>query len=163
ARATASPCAAGARKAEPPEKGSGVVSGPGPGRKRLPTPFPTRPGCPASLPSCTIAAVRRLVPSPRREPLMPPPLLPTLPHPPRRGAPIRPPPLAPLLAGAGFLALAGARAPADAPPDAAKIRRLVEQLGSPSFAEREAASAALEAAGEPALPALAKAAESDDA
>jgi sugar lactone lactonase YvrE len=45
--------------------------------------------------------------------------------------------------------------------DAAAIARLVRQLGSDEFAEREAASRALEAIGEPALEALQTAAEDD--
>jgi uncharacterized protein (TIGR03067 family) len=47
-------------------------------------------------------------------------------------------------------------------PQAAEIDRLVRQLGSPQFAEREAAVARLETIGEPALEALRKAAGSDD-
>src|SRR5438552_1961107 len=43
-------------------------------------------------------------------------------------------------------------------PDAAQIERRVQQLGSPKFAEREAATKALEGIGEPALDALRKAA-----
>jgi len=45
-----------------------------------------------------------------------------------------------------------------APPDAAEIDRLVRQLGSPRFAQREAAAKGLEAVGEGALDALRKAA-----
>ncbi len=45
-----------------------------------------------------------------------------------------------------------------APPDAAEIDRLVRQLGSPDFVEREAASKRLDAIGEPALERLQEAA-----
>ncbi len=48
-------------------------------------------------------------------------------------------------------------------PGTAEIRRFIDQLGSGSFDEREKATAALDAAGEPALPGLRKASESDDA
>lgn len=68
-----------------------------------------------------------------------------------------------LLAGLGLVSLSGSPAPAAKPPSAAEIRKLIDQLGSASFAEREEATAALDAAGEPALPGLRKAAESDDA
>src|SRR5262245_24196699 len=44
-----------------------------------------------------------------------------------------------------------------APPEAAEIEHLIRQLGSPKFLEREAAAKALDAVGEPALPALEKA------
>jgi WD40 repeat protein len=47
-------------------------------------------------------------------------------------------------------------------PDDAEIARLVEQLGSDKFKEREAASTRLAEIGEPALDALDKAATSDD-
>jgi hypothetical protein len=56
-----------------------------------------------------------------------------------------------------LLALASAAEP---PPD---IARLLEQLGSPNFEEREAASKALEKIGEPALEALRVASRSPDA
>jgi WD40 repeat protein len=58
-----------------------------------------------------------------------------------------------------------ARVPSPAaPPDAAEVERLIRQLGSPNFAEREAASTRLDAIGEPALERLHKAAtESADA
>jgi hypothetical protein len=52
---------------------------------------------------------------------------------------------------------------APAPGTADRIARLVEQLGSPKYDEREKASADLEAIGEPALEALRKAARMDDA
>src|SRR5436190_2053031 len=58
--------------------------------------------------------------------------------------------------------LAGLTAEA-AEPDAGKIDRLVRQLGSDNFREREAASKRLEEIGEPALGALRKAAHSRDA
>src|SRR5947209_7495756 len=48
-----------------------------------------------------------------------------------------------------------------APPDPGGINRLIRLLGSPQFAEREAATRALDKAGEPALSALRKAAGSD--
>src|SRR5262245_16633270 len=45
------------------------------------------------------------------------------------------------------------------PPSSLQAARLIEQLGSPGFAEREAAHKKLEALGERALPALQKAAK----
>jgi hypothetical protein len=56
------------------------------------------------------------------------------------------------------------QAPAAAPPrsQSAEINRLIAQLASGSFREREEASKGLEAIGEPALPALARAAGSTD-
>src|SRR5579872_2750563 len=60
----------------------------------------------------------------------------------------------------GLLCLAAA-APA-VPDGPAEVKRLVEQLGDPSFEKREAASQRLAAAGEGALEALGRAAESDD-
>src|SRR5262249_32601302 len=45
-----------------------------------------------------------------------------------------------------------------APPDVKEIERLLQQLGSPMFTEREAAAKALAAAGEPALEPLRRAA-----
>jgi hypothetical protein len=59
-----------------------------------------------------------------------------------------------------------AEPPRDGPKAAAKpaaLDRLIQQLGSDDFGERQAASKALEAAGEPALPALWKAMSSEDA
>src|SRR5262245_24554687 len=44
---------------------------------------------------------------------------------------------------------------------AARVERLIKQLGDNSFAKREAASRELETIGEPALPALRKAADTD--
>jgi hypothetical protein len=61
------------------------------------------------------------------------------------------------------LAFSQALVAAQPPPEAADIARLVEQLGSPRFEEREAASRALERIGEPALPALRAAVHSRDA
>jgi hypothetical protein len=77
---------------------------------------------------------------------------------------MRTPLLSALLAGLGIAAgVALDRAPAAGRPGGAELRRLIEQLGSPSFSEREEATAALDAAGEPALPGLRSAATSDDA
>src|SRR5437868_1972554 len=69
--------------------------------------------------------------------------------------------LAALLVGLG-LALPAALPAADA-ADAARVKKLVEQLGSAEFQEREKAVEELDAVGEPALEALRKAAASDDA
>ena len=49
------------------------------------------------------------------------------------------------------------------PPDAPEIEQLIQQLGNPKFAEREAATKRLSAIGEPALEALKKATENTDA
>jgi hypothetical protein len=68
-----------------------------------------------------------------------------------------------LLAGLALATYAAPPLPASGSPGAADLRRLIEQLGSASFNEREEASAALDAAGEPALPGLRIAAESEDA
>src|SRR6516165_9719362 len=62
-----------------------------------------------------------------------------------------------------LLALSQALVAPQPPPKAADIDRLAEQLGSPSFQEREAASKALEKIGERALPILKQAARSPDA
>jgi hypothetical protein len=63
-----------------------------------------------------------------------------------------------------FLVSARATDPVKAaPPDATGIDRLIQQLGSPDFAEREAASKHLDAIGEPALERLQKAILSKDA
>ena len=74
--------------------------------------------------------------------------------------------LLPLLAvgfGLGVLAAAPA-APADKieKPDAGRITKLIAQLGSDDFDDREKASAELDAIGEPALDALRQAAKSTD-
>src|SRR2546430_1370954 len=52
---------------------------------------------------------------------------------------------------------------ASAPPPEAEVARLIRQLGSNSFREREAATRRLEAIGEPALGRLRRAAQADDA
>ena len=62
--------------------------------------------------------------------------------------------------GLALSLLAWATAPA-AEPDAARIAQLIRQLGSERFAEREAASRALEAIGGRALDALHHAAATD--
>jgi hypothetical protein len=66
-------------------------------------------------------------------------------------------------AGLGLATFAGVPAPAAGPPGTAEIRGLIDKLGSGSFSEREEATVALDAAGEPALPGLRIAASSDDA
>src|SRR5689334_7141289 len=67
---------------------------------------------------------------------------------------------------AGLLALAlllpAARAAAPEPSGSEKIDKLIGQLGSNDFAEREKASAELEKIGADALPALEKAAKAED-
>jgi hypothetical protein len=68
-----------------------------------------------------------------------------------------------LLAGLALATYAAPPLPAGGRPDATELRRLIEQLGSASFSEREEATAALESAGEPALPGLRVATESEDA
>jgi hypothetical protein len=55
-----------------------------------------------------------------------------------------------------------AAAPPPTPDPAAEVTRLIEQLGSEKFAEREGASKRLEAVGERALAALRAALTSDD-
>jgi hypothetical protein len=60
-----------------------------------------------------------------------------------------------------FLSL-GLASPAAEPGDAAQVEKLIAQLGSKSFAEREKAMQALEGIGEPALGALRKASRSGD-
>src|SRR4051794_2831547 len=70
--------------------------------------------------------------------------------------------LCPLLLGVGMtLALPALTAGAETPTPA-EVRRLITQLGSDEFAEREAATRRLEAIGAPALPALHQAAASQD-
>src|SRR6187397_240314 len=69
---------------------------------------------------------------------------------------------APLPRGIAGLLVALPLAFAAAPPQRS-VERLIGQLGSDNFAEREAASKRLEAIGEPALDALDRAAESGDA
>ena len=49
-----------------------------------------------------------------------------------------------------------------APPNTDDINQLIRQLGSPEFAEREAATRRLQAIGEPAVEALRKATEGSD-
>src|ERR671931_2307711 len=68
-----------------------------------------------------------------------------------------------LLLGVGFLAPAVLPVPAADKTDAARITKLVEQLGSGDFEEREKASKELDDIGAPALEALRKAAASEDA
>jgi hypothetical protein len=68
-----------------------------------------------------------------------------------------------LLLGFGLAALAVAPTPAADSADARKIEKLISQLGSDTFSERQKAAAALDAIGEPALKALQKAAEGEDA
>jgi RNA polymerase sigma factor (sigma-70 family) len=55
-----------------------------------------------------------------------------------------------------------AKAPPAPAPNAAEIERLIQQLGSEKFTEREAATTALERIGEPAYDALRRAVESGD-
>jgi hypothetical protein len=62
---------------------------------------------------------------------------------------------------ATILLLIGAPPAPGGPP--AEVERLIQQLGSEQFADREAASRALDAIGEPALDALRKAGRSSDA
>jgi hypothetical protein len=61
-----------------------------------------------------------------------------------------------------LLALASFSLLAAAPPPRPEVARLIAQLGSERFAEREGATRQLEAAGESALGALRKALTSDD-
>src|SRR3954453_24249902 len=70
--------------------------------------------------------------------------------------------LCPLLLTVGMTLALPALTAGTEPPTPAEIRRLVTQLGSDQFAEREAASRRLEAIGEPALPALRKATANQD-
>jgi hypothetical protein len=66
-----------------------------------------------------------------------------------------------VLFGLGFLGLLAGPAAADK-DDAGRIDQLIEQLGSGSFEEREAATKALDAIGPPGLEKLRKATQSDD-
>jgi WD40 repeat protein len=66
------------------------------------------------------------------------------------------------VAGLGLCLLVAGAGTAE-PPPAAEVARLVRQLGSESFAEREEAGRRLDALGEGALPALRKALDADDA
>ena len=68
----------------------------------------------------------------------------------------------PAIVGLGLALLAATPAPAET-ADAKKITQLIEQMGSSSFEERQKASDALDAVGEPALEALRKATKSTDA
>jgi hypothetical protein len=67
-----------------------------------------------------------------------------------------------LLGGLGLGLLASLPSSADETVSADKINRLIEQMGSGSFADREKATKELDAIGVPALEALRKAAKSDD-
>jgi hypothetical protein len=63
----------------------------------------------------------------------------------------------------GFACAAGARSePADASADADRIARLIAQLGSPQFADREKANETLADLGQPALAALQRARQGSD-
>src|SRR5262245_55417047 len=66
-----------------------------------------------------------------------------------------------LLLVLGFGSLLVLPTTAAEPPDAKQIAKLVDQLNSDKFAEREKAAQQLDAIGEPALEALQKAAKSD--
>src|SRR3954470_22959735 len=69
-----------------------------------------------------------------------------------------------LILGLSFVLSAGLSAllagPAESPADTPEITRWVRQLGDENFQRRDAASRALERIGEPALPALQRAADS---
>jgi hypothetical protein len=67
------------------------------------------------------------------------------------------------LLGAGLALLSSLPSAAEPAPSKEKIDSLIEQMGNGSFAEREKASKALLAIGEPALEALRQAAKSEDA
>jgi hypothetical protein len=62
----------------------------------------------------------------------------------------------------GLVALVAVPTPAADAPDAAKINKLIEQMGSDTFEDREKATAALDTIGVPALEALRKASKSTD-
>jgi hypothetical protein len=68
-----------------------------------------------------------------------------------------------LLLGVALAGLAASTVPAADSADAGKIKKLIEQLGADSYAERQAASEALGKIGAPALGALREAAKSTDA
>jgi hypothetical protein len=68
--------------------------------------------------------------------------------------------VAALAFGLGLGVVAALPAPAAPAPDTAPVAKLIEQLGSSDFEERDRATKALDAVGEPALDALRKAAES---
>src|SRR5947209_212661 len=82
------------------------------------------------------------------------------PRPPQRGRLWRV--LLRALIAAGLVLAAAALAAPAASPREDEVGRLVRQLGSDLFAEREDASRRLQALGEPALEALHRAADSDD-
>ena len=67
------------------------------------------------------------------------------------------------LLGAGLALLIALPTPADEAPSKEKLDKLLEQMGSGTFAEREKATKELSAIGVPALEALRKAAKSEDA
>jgi hypothetical protein len=64
---------------------------------------------------------------------------------------------------AGLALVISLPSPADEAPSKEKIDKLIEQMGSGTFSEREKATKELAAIGPPALEALRKAAKSDDA
>jgi hypothetical protein len=68
-----------------------------------------------------------------------------------------------VLVGLGLALLISLPSPAGEEVSADKIDKLIEQMGSGTFSEREKASKALDAIGVPALDALRKAVKSDDA
>src|SRR5262249_46735032 len=68
-----------------------------------------------------------------------------------------------LVAALGLGVLLGVPTPAAEPADATKIAKLIEQIGSGNFDEREQATAELDKIGAPALAALKKAMTSGDA
>lgn len=67
------------------------------------------------------------------------------------------------LLGAGFALVLSLPSPADETPSKEKIDKLIEKMGSGTFAEREKATKELSAIGVPALEALRKATKSEDA
>jgi hypothetical protein len=68
-----------------------------------------------------------------------------------------------LIASLGFVLLASLPSPAEEVASKEKIDRLIEQMGSSAFAERQKAMQALDAIGGPALEVLKKAAQGGDA